>query len=229
MGERVRPSQRQGLVIAPCNIAPKQPLQNRRHKDKTRHARCRGGGSERQLPHHNPSASPSPARACPATSFALPRLSGPPQRLPFALAARPKSFCTSSARAEPKAAALRRIAANPAPSVLDSACCCCCFCCCFGCCFAVLPALCTFDFRAFEGVSTSLFAQAALPTANCWNAGDPAMHAHQTNQGCAGMRRDARPNRQAFGLMALGSMALGFRERSYFPEPRQCTSGPGGR
>ena len=124
----------------------------------------------------------------------LPRLSKAPQRLLFGFAASPKSFCTSSARAEPKAAARRRIAAKPAPSVLDAVCCCCCrcrcCCCCFGCCFAVLPALLLAAFRAFDGVSTSLFAHAALPTANCWNAGDPARHAHRPRQGCAGRRVD---------------------------------------
>ena len=135
------------------------------------------------------------ARALP-NRFALPRLNEASQRLLFGVAARPKSFCTSSARAEPNAAALRRIAAKPAPSLLESVCCCCCCCCCrrrcccccFGCCFAALPALYTFDFRAFEGVSTSLFAQAALPTANCWNAGDPAKRVHRPNQGCSWMR-----------------------------------------
>jgi hypothetical protein len=135
-----------------------------------------------------------------------------PQRLLVCFRS-PKSFCTSSARAEPKAAALRRIAAKPAPSALVPACCCCCcFGCCFGGCFAVLPPLCTFDFRAFDGVSTSRFAQAALRTANCWNAGDPAMHAHRPNQ-----RRVVRVDRQSEGAWRYGSVVLGFRESA-------CTS-----
>ena len=139
---------------------------------------------------------------------ASPRPTEAAQRLLVCFAASPKSFCTSSARAEPKAAALRRIAANPAPSALSPACCCCCcFGCCFGGCFAVLPALCTFDFRAFDGVSTSRFAQAALRTANCWNAGDPAMHAHRPNQ-----RRVVRVDRQSQGHGATGPRRLGFRE-----------------
>ena len=143
---------------------------------------------------------PSPARACSFTPLCLAeahRGCSAPARL---LRGEPQVFCTSSARAEPKAAALRRIAAKPAPSALGPACCCCCcFGCCFGCCFAVLPALCTFDFRAFDGVSTSRFAQAALRTANCWNAGDPAMHAHRPNQ-----RRVVRVDRQSRGHGAMG-------------------------
>ena len=156
---------------------------------------------------------------------ASPRPTEAAQRLLVCFAASPKSFCTSSARAEPKAAALRRIAAKPAPSALGPACCCCCcFGCCFGCCCAVLPALCTFDFRAFDGVSTSRFAQAALRTANCWNAGDPAMHAHRPNQ-----RRFVRVDRQSRGHGAWVRDARVRRERMYFPEPRRCTSVPGGR
>ena len=139
---------------------------------------------------------------------ASPRPTEAAQRLLVCFAASPKSFCTSSARAEPKAAALRRIAAKPAPSALGPACGC--LGCYFGGCFAVLPALCTFDFRAFDGVSTSRFAQAALRTANCWNAGDPAMHAHRTNQ-----LRVA--SRQAAGHGATGPRRLGFRESA-------CTS-----